>query len=419
MEERLLKKEEKLEKKIEELERQKQILKDKEVQLDALIKQEELKLSEIANLTPEQAKQMLFEKIEKESEEDISRVLSKYRQLLQSQVKEEASMLIAKILPRVSSDLVSEFTVTTIDIPDESIKWRLIWREGRNIQAFERITWVELVIDDTPLIVRLSSYDPEKRFLAEYTLKNLIKDGRINPIYIQKTYEKVKQEKRDIFRKIGEETLNELNLPMMHPDIVEMIWKMKLRYSYWQNLLIHSIEVAKISELIANELWFDWQLAKKAGLLHDIGKLLVESWEAHAKIWADFLRKYNVHPIIIEAAESHHFDIEPTHPISWIVAAADAISASRPWARFNTKDLFIERLSNLEKLILSINGVEKVYIYQAGRQIIVFVNPEQVSDLDLKQMIDKIASKIEWQLDYPWMIRVIVIRESKVSSFLK
>ena len=419
LEEKLLKKEEKLEQKIEELEAQKQKLKERELEMEKLINEQKLKLSEIAGLTPEQAKQILLRQIEKEYEEDLKRTIAKWKKIKQEEAQKEAAQILTKVLPRVASDVVSEFTVTTIDLPEESVKWKIIWREWRNIQHFERITGVELIVDDTPLVVRVASYDPEKRFIAAEALKRLIKDWRINPVHITKTYDKVKVQLDDILYRKWEETLVELNLPMMHPDIVKMIWKMDLRYSYGQNLLNHSKEVAKISEIIANELWLDGVLAKKAGLLHDIWKLIAESWEAHAKVGADFLRKYWFNEIIVNAAESHHFDVPLIHPISRIVAAADAISASRPWARFNTKELFIERLANLEKLIMSIPWIEKVYIYQAWRQIIVFVNPQEVSDLELEKMIKQIWEKIEDQLDYPGMIRVIAIRETKVSSYLK
>ena len=419
LEEKITKKEEKIEKKLEEIEKQKKKLLEKEMEIEKLKNQWQTKLEEIAWLTKEEAKQYIIDEVKKEYEQLIKDTIAKYKQLMESSLNEEASKMIVKVLPRVAADVVNEYTVTTIDLPEETVKGKIIWREWRNIQHFEKVTGVELIVDDTPLVVRLSHYDPERRFIAAETLKRLLKDWRINPIYIEKTYEKVLKDMDNIFRKIGEETLSLLNLPMMHPEVVKMIWKMKLRYSYWQNLLNHSIEVAKISELIANELGLDGQLAKKAGLLHDIGKLLVESWQAHAKVWADFLRKYNIDPVVVDAAETHHFDVQPKYAISWIVAAADAISASRPGARFNTKDLFVERLENLERLISSIDGVDKVYIYQAWRQIIVFVDPNKVSDLELEEMMKKISEKIEQHLDYPGLIRIVVVRENKVSSFIK
>ncbi len=419
LEDKVFEKEKKIEKQKELLEQEKKELLNKEKEIESLKQKRYLKLSELAKLSEEEARKILMEEIKNKYSKDLEKLISKLKLENESTLRQEAAKYIVKVLPRVASDVVSEYTTTTIDLPEETIKGKIIGREGRNIQFFEKLTWVELIIDDTPMVVRLSSYDPEKRFIASETLKRLIKDGRINPIYIESVYNKVRTELDDIFYKKWEEVFLQLNIPLMNPDIVKMVGKMYLRYSYGQNLLNHSIEVAKISEMIANELWLDWNLAKKAWLLHDIWKLLVESWQAHAKIGADFLRKYNLHPVVIEAAESHHFDIMPTNPISWIVAAADAISASRPWARFNTKELFIERLENLEKLIMSIDWVNKVNIYQAGRQIIVFVDPDKISDLELENLLRTVAEKIEDQLDYPGMVRVIAIREKKVSSFVK
>jgi ribonuclease Y len=249
-------------------------------------------------------------------------------------------------------------------------------------------------------------------------LEKLIKDWRINPVYIEKYYNETVKQLPEIFKDIWRETLFELNIPMMDPEILEYIWKFELRYSYWQNLLLHSKEVAKISELIANELGYDWLLAKKAGLLHDIGKIDVNSGESHAKIWADILRKYKINDIIINAVESHHFEIEPNHPISWIVASADAVSAWREWVRYNSKELYIERIKSLENLIIDIEWVKKAYIMQWWREIWAFVNEDEISDYQTQKLNKLIKHKIEENLDYPGVIKIVTIRENKVISYI-
>lgn len=418
-EERLTKKEEKLDNKLEELELEKNRLIEKNKEYDNILDQQKNRLVEMSWLTQEQAKQLILERIENENKQEILNFINKYKGIKEEESKKTALWIITKILPRVAMNDVSEFLVTTIDLPSEDTKWKIIWREWRNISYFERLTWVELLIDDTPLAVKVSSYDPEKRYIAAEVLKKLIKDWRINPIYIEKIYKEISNWLDELHLEKWKETLQRLNIPMMKPDITKIIWQFNLRYSYWQNLLIHCMEVAKISEMIANELWLDWNLAKKAWLLHDIWKIMVWNGESHTKVWADLLRKYWFNDVIVNSAEWHHFDVPLLYPISRIVTAADAISAWRPWARFNSKDFFIDRMSNLENLIWNVYWIEKVYIMQAGREIMVFVNPEKVKDLELEKTLESVWKKIEDQLDYPWVIRIIAIRESKIVSFLK
>jgi len=418
IEERLFQKEERIDKKLESLEQEKDIVKAKQEELRNTIEEGKKRLSDLAKLTPEEAKQKLFDIIERDNKEEIVKFVNKFKLIKEEEADNVASNIIAEVLPKIWIDSVSEFTVSDIMLPSEDIKWKIIWREWRNISFFERVTWVELIIDDTPMTVRLSSFDPEKRFLAVETLKRLIKDWRINPVYVEKTYEEVSAWFENLLKKKWEETLASLNLPIMNPDVLLMIWKYHLRYSYGQNLLIHSLEVAKISEIIANELWFDWMMAKKAWLLHDIGKVVDSNLKAHSKVGAEFLKKYGFNEIIVNAAEGHHHDVPLKHPIGWIVTAADAISAWRPWARLNTKDLFIERMENLEKLIVWIEWVEKTYIMQAWREIMAFVNPSLVSDITLEKTAKTIWKTIESQLDYPWVIRVMVVRETKVIDYL-
>ena len=416
---RLLLREEKMDQKLEKLEEEKMKIVEKQREADQLIDQQKMKLSEIAGIKPEEAKQQIMERIEAEHQEELIRYIEKFKTIKAEEANKEAAIIISQALPKVAADTVSEFTSKMIDLPSEEFKGKLIGREGRNISLFEKLTGVELLIDDTPLSVRISSFDCEKRFVAAKTLELLIKDGRINPFYIEKVFNQVTADLQTTLMEKGKEALTVLNIPMMKPELVRAIGQFFLRYSYGQNLWIHSLEVAKTSEMIAIELGLDPALAKKAGLLHDVGKVLAGAGESHTKVWADMLRKWWMDPVIVNAAESHHYDVEMTHPISWIVAAADAMSASRPGARFDTKEFFIEKMGELEKLIREVEGVEKVHIMQAGREIMVFVNPKMISDLQVEGLLQTVGKKIEEQLDYPGIIRLTALRETKLIQYLR
>ena len=416
---RLLLREEKMDQKLEKLEEEKMKIVEKQREADQLVDQQKMKLSEIAGIKPEEAKQQIMERIEAEHQEELIRYIEKFKTIKAEEASKEAAIIISQALPKVAADTVSEFTSKMIDLPSEEFKGKLIGREGRNISLFEKLTGVELLIDDTPLSVRISSFDCEKRFVAAKTLELLIKDGRINPFYIEKVFNQVTADLQTTLMEKGKEALTVLNIPMMKPEVVRAIGQFFLRYSYGQNLWIHSLEVAKTSEMIAIELGLDPALAKKAGLLHDVGKVLAGAGESHTKVWADMLRKWWMDPVIVNAAESHHYDVEMTHPISWIVAAADAMSASRPGARFATKEFFIEKMGELEKLIREVEGVEKVHIMQAGREIMVFVNPKMISDLQVEGLLQTVGKKIEEQLDYPGIIRLTALRETKLIQYLR
>lgn len=416
---RLLLREEKMDQKLEKLEEEKMKIVEKQREADQLIDQQKMKLSEIAGIKPEEAKQQIMERIEAEHQEELIRYIEKFKTIKAEEASKEAAIIISQALPKVAADTVSEFTSKMIDLPSEEFKGKLIGREGRNISLFEKLTGVELLIDDTPLSVRISSFDCEKRFVAAKTLELLIKDGRINPFYIEKVFNQVTADLQTTLMEKGKEALTVLNIPMMKPEVVRAIGQFFLRYSYGQNLWIHSLEVAKTSEMIAIELGLDPALAKKAGLLHDVGKVLAGAGESHTKVWADMLRKWWMDPVIVNAAESHHYDVEMTHPISWIVAAADAMSASRPGARFDTKEFFIEKMGELEKLIREVEGVEKVHIMQAWREIMVFVNPKMISDLQVEGLLQTVGKKIEEQLDYPGIIRLTALRETKLIQYLR
>ena len=416
---RLLDREEKMEQRLEKLEEEKKKVLDLRQQAEDVVKQQMDKLEEIWKLSAKEAKEQIFAMIEKEQASEIERFVEKYKTIKAEEAENEAAKIIVQSLPKLATQNIDEFTTKTVDLPNEEFKWKLIWREWRNISFFEKTTWVELIIDDTPWCVKLSSFDHEKRFIAAQTLEKLVKDGRINPAYIEKIYNQVVADLDQTFVEKWKEALNILNLPMMNPEIVKTIWQFFLRFSYGQSLWQHSVEVARIAEAIAIEVWLDPIMAKKAWLLHDVGKILSTTWESHTKLWADLLRKWWMDPIIINAAESHHYDVAMTHPISWVVAAADAMSASRPGARFDTKELFIEKMWELEKLITEVNGVDKVHIMQAGREIMVYVDPKGVADQDVEKVLEEIWIKIEDQLDYPGIIRISWIRETKIIQYLR
>lgn len=416
---RLLDREEKMEQKLEKLEEEKKKVLDLRQQAEDVVKQQMDKLAEIWKLSPAEAKEQIFAMIEKEQAAEIERFVEKYKTIKTEEAENEAAKIIVQSLPKLATQNIDEFTTKTVDLPNEDFKWKLIWREGRNISFFEKTTGVELIIDDTPWTVKLSSFDHEKRFIAAQVLEKLVKDWRINPMYIEKFYDQVVTDLQQTFVEKWKEALNMLNLPMMNPEIVKTIGQFFLRFSYGQSLWQHSIEVAKISEAIAIEIWLDPIMAKKAWLLHDVGKILSTTGESHTKLWADLLRKWWMDPIIINAAESHHYDVAMTHPISRVVAAADAMSASRPWARFDTKELFIEKMWELEKLISEVKWVDKVHIMQAGREIMVYVNPKEISDQEVEKTLEEIWTKIEDQLDYPGIIRISGIRETKIVQYLR
>ncbi len=416
---KLLEREEKMWEKLERLEKEKEKVIEKQKEVEDVIKQQTEKLAEISGLNKQEAKDQLFSNMELEYQEEIKEFVEKMKTIKTEEADKEASQIIAKALPRISSEAVNEFTVKSVDLPSEDYKWKLIGREWRNISFFEKLTWVELIIDDTPMVVRISSFDSEKRFIAATVLKKLVKDGRINPHYIETFYNQVVQDLPNILIEKGKEALTQLNLPMMKPEVVKLIGQLYLRYSYGQSVRLHSVEVAKISEAIATELWLDPIIAKKAGLFHDIGKIIATTWQSHTALGAEALKKLGMDDIIVNAAESHHYDVPMTSPYSRIVAAADAISAGREWARYDTTEMFIEKMSELEKLIKDVSGVDKVHIMQAGREIMVYVNPEKISDKDLESTLKTIGTKIEEQLDYPWIIRITAIRENKLVEFLR
>lgn len=416
---RLLVREEKMDEKLERLEKEREKIIEIQKSANKIVKQQTEKLAEIAKLKKEEAKEQLFSNMELEYQKEIKQFVEKMKTIKAEEADTEAAKIIAKSLPRISSEAVNEFTTKSVDLPNEDYKGKLIGREWRNISFFEKLTWVELIIDDTPMVVRLSSFDNEKRFIAATVLEKLVKDGRINPHHIEKIHKQVVEDLPNILIEKGKEALTQLNLPMMKPEIVKYIGQLYLRFSYGQNIWLHSIEVAKIAESIATELWLDPVMAKKAWLFHDVGKIIATTGQSHAALWAELLKKLWMDEVIINAAESHHYDVPMISPISWVVAASDAISASREWARYDTSDLFVTKMSELEKLIKNVSGIDKVHIMQAGREIMIYVDPDKVLDEDLEKVLKTIGEKIEEQLDYPGIIRITAIRENKLIEFLR
>lgn len=419
MQYKLEEKEKRIDAKYEQIDAEKMKLEAKWLELDKLVEVQTVKLSEIAHLTKEQARDQLLNAVEKEYSNDIVNAITKFKSLYEQDVEKEAINMLSKVIPRVATTNTTEFTITTVDIPSEDIKGKVIGREWRNVVFFEKITGVELIIDDTPLIIRLSSYDHEKRRIATEVLKKMIKDGRINPVYIEKTYNDLVANFENLLLEKWKEALNILWMPPQHADITKLIGQFNLRYSYGQNLWIHSVEVAKMAEMMANEMGIDGDLAKKAWLLHDIGKVIAQEWESHTVEWGVVLRKYGYDEITVNTAEGHHHDIPMISPIWWIVAAADAISASRPWARFNSKNFFVQKMAEMEKLIMWFDGVDKTHIMQAGREIMIFVNPNTHDDLSTEKLLKQIGQEVEAKQDFPGMIRVVGIREKKLISYLR
>ncbi|MGB9749255.1 MAG: ribonuclease Y [Caldisericia bacterium] len=427
LEARLLQREESIEKKIEAVDKRERAIFQKEEEIrkmrEALARQYEKhkqELLRIANLTEEEARRELFTKLEEELKVDLSKKIKEYEDRLKEMEKQKAQEIIATAIQRSAVDFVSESTITVVPLPNDEIKGRIIGREGRNIRTFESLTETELIIDDTPEAVVISSFDPIRREVARLTLEKLIIDGRIHPSRIEELYEKAKEEMEEKILEEGEKAISELNLGDIHKDLVKLIGRLKFRTSFGQNVLQHSLEVSSLAGIIASELHMDHRLAKRAGLLHDIGKAIDKETEGpHALIGADILRKYNENEEIIHAVASHHYDIPLEKPLDFIIQAADAISASRPGVRNESIEQYIKRIEELEKIATSFEGVEKAYALQAGREVRVFVKPDTIDDSILPKLAYDIAKKIENDIVYPGQIKVLVVRESKALGYAK
>ena len=426
-EKRVLSKEEALEKKADAIEKREagftakeEQLRQREAKVEELSKQRVQELERISGLTSEQAKEYLLKTVEEDVKHDTAKMVRE----LEAQAKEEADKkakeYVVNAIQRCAADHVAETTISVVQLPSDEMKGRIIGREGRNIRTLETLTGVELIIDDTPEAVVLSGFDPIRREVARIALERLIVDGRIHPARIEEMVEKAQKEVETMIREEGEAAALEVGVPGIHPELIRLLGRMKFRTSYGQNALKHSVEVAQLSGLLAGEIGLDVRMAKRAGLLHDIGKSIDHDVEgSHIQIGSDLCRKYKESPIVINAVESHHGDVEPETLIACVVQAADTISAARPGARRETIETYTNRLKQLEEISNQFKGVDKSFAIQAGREIRVMVVPEQVSDDDMVLMARNIAKQIEFELEYPGQIKVNVIRESRVSDYAK
>ena len=423
-EKRVLSKEEALDKKSEAIERREagftakeEELRQREAKVEELSQQRVQELERISGLTSEQAKEYLLKTVEEDVKHDTAKMIKE----LEAQAKEEADKkakeYVVTAIQRCAADHVAETTISVVQLPSDEMKGRIIGREGRNIRTLETLTGVELIIDDTPEAVVLSGFDPIRREVARIALEKLIVDGRIHPARIEEMVEKAQKEVDTMIREEGEAAALEVGVHGIHP---ELLGRMKFRTSYGQNALKHSVEVAQLSGLLAGEIGLDVRLAKRAGLLHDIGKSIDHDVEgSHIQIGVDLCRKYKESPTVINAVEAHHGDVEPETLIACVVQAADTISAARPGARRETLETYTNRLKQLEDITNQFKGVDKSFAIQAGREIRVMVVPEQVSDADMVLLARDIAKQIEFELEYPGQIKVNVIRESRVTDYAK
>jgi ribonuclease Y len=403
-----------------ELSKNEDKLKQKEAKLSELTSQKVQELERISGLTSEQAKEILIQTVKDDVKVDIAKMIKELNEQAKEDADKYAREIVVTAIQRYAADNVAESTISVVQLPNDEMKGRIIGREGRNIRTLETMTGVELIIDDTPEAVVLSGFDPVRREVARIALEKLILDGRIHPAKIEETVEKARKEVDAKIKEEGEAATLEVGVHGLHPEIVKYLGRMKFRTSYGQNALQHSIEVAQLSGLLASELGLDVRLAKRAGLLHDIGKSIDHEVEgSHIEVGSEIARKYKENEVVINSIESHHGDKEPTSLISCVVQAADAISAARPGARRETLDTYTHRLKQLEDLTNEFKGVDKSFAIQAGREIRVMVVPEQVSDADMIIMARDISKKIEDTLSYPGQVKVNVIRESRVVDYAK
>ena len=427
MEERVLSKEENLDKKIDNLDRRERSLSSREsnlskkqAEIDELSAKQQQELERISGLTSEQAKEYLLRTVEDDVKHETAVMIKEMEMRAKEEADKKAKEYVVTAIQKCAADVVSESTISLVQLPNDDMKGRIIGREGRNIRTLETLTGVDLIIDDTPEAVVLSSFDPVRREVARIALEKLIVDGRIHPARIEEMVEKAKKEVENMMREEGEAATLEVGVHGIHPELVKLLGRMKFRTSYGQNALKHSIEVAQLSGLIAGEIGVDVKLAKRAGLLHDIGKSIDHEMEgSHVTIGVDLCRKYKENATVINAVASHHGDCEAESLIACIVQAADTISAARPGARRETLETYTTRLTKLEAIANEFKGVERSFAIQAGREIRVMVVPEHVTDSDMVILGREIAKRIEDELEYPGQIKISLIRESRVTDYAK
>ena len=416
----LTEREKNLDQKDKDLLAQQKEIQEKDAKMESIIKEQIALLEKISGFSKEKARETILKKVEEEMGKEISVYLKEREDAAKLEADRKAKELIVSSMQRYSSDVTSEQTVSTVELPNDEMKGRIIGREGRNIRTIEAVTGVDLIIDDTPEVIVLSSFDPLRREIAKVTLETLIKDGRIHPARIEELYDKVCEDYKKIIREKGEEALFELGISKVDPEIVELVGKLAFRTSYGQDALAHSKEVAHLAGLMASELGENVQLAKRAGLLHDIGKAIdFEVEGSHVEIGADIAKKHGEDKVVINAIESHHGDKKAEYIISELVAVADALSASRPGARNDSLENYVKRLEELENIGNSMEGVEKTFAMQAGRELRVMVKPDEIDDLSSYKIAREIKDKIEDTMQYPGTIKVVVIRETRAEEVAK
>lgn len=427
MEKRLANKEDQLDKRATNLERKEQSLTDrlkqvdeKETKVDEILAQRVTELERISGYTSSQAKEILLEELKGDVVHESAAIIKEYENKTKEESDKIARNIIANAVQKVSAEYIQEITVTTVDLPNDDMKGRIIGREGRNIRAIESLTGVDLIIDDTPEAVTISSFDPVRREIARIALEKLITDGRIHPTRIEEVVEKSEKEVEKSIKEAGEDAVFELGIHDIHPEIKKTLGRLKYRTSYGQNALRHSMEVAQISALIADQLGTDVRMAKRAGLLHDLGKAIDHEFEAtHIALGVDLANRYNEPAPVINAIESHHGDVEAKYIEAIIVQAADALSAARPGARRETLQSYIKRLEKLEEIAGSFDGIDKAYAVQAGRELRIVVKPENISESEMTVLSRDIANEIEREMEYPGQIKVNIIRETRAINYAK
>ncbi len=419
-EENLEKREGNFEKKEQEVERERQEVEKQKQEIEKLHEEEMVQLQKIASLTKDEAKTYLLSEMDKELTAEKAALIREKEQKAKETAIKNAKEILSYAVQKCAADHSQETTVSIVALPNDDMKGRIIGREGRNIKALETLTGIDLIIDDTPEAVVLSGFDPLRREVAKIALEKLIDDGRIHPAKIEEMVEKAKEEVETTIKEEGERAVLETGVIGLHPDVVKLIGKLKYRTSYGQNVLNHSIEVSNLARIMAEELGLDPKLARRAGLLHDIGKALDHDMEGtHVEIGVEVLKKFKENPLVINAVEAHHGDVEPQTLEAVLIQAADAISASRPGARRETVEAYIKRLQNLEEIADSFDGVEKSFAIQAGREVRIIVKPDRISDDKMTILAREVAKKIENEMDYPGQIKVNIIRETRTIDYAK
>ena len=419
-EENLERRSENFEKKEKDLEREEQNLNERKQDVENLYTEQMKVLQDIAKLTQEEAKDQLLKSVEQDITSEKAALIRDLTQKAKDEALKNGREIVAYAIQKCAADHSAETTVSIVPLPSDDVKGRIIGREGRNIRALETLTGIDLIIDDTPEAVILSGFDPLRREVARIALEKLIDDGRIHPAKIEQMVEKAKQELAETIRSEGERAALESGVIGLNPELIKLLGKLKYRTSYGQNVLNHSIEVSNLARIMAEELGLDAKLARRAGLLHDIGKALDHDMEGtHVEIGVEILKKFKENPLVINAVEAHHGDVEPQTLEAVLVQAADAISASRPGARRETLEAYIKRLENLESIADSFDGVEKSFAIQAGREVRIIVKPEKITDDQMTLLARDVSKRIEEEMDYPGQIKVNIIRETRVVDYAK